>query len=112
MHLTSLESHHSVDLTKALSLVATAHGSATASTLDLSAMRKYHYVFCLSWPSLRVLSHRQSLEDTIARVFALVARSPEQQRESKRCADIQFSRNFWELQKTSPHLVEGEKAIF
>jgi hypothetical protein len=41
MHLTSLESHHPQDRCGALSLVATAHGSATASTLDLLTERKY-----------------------------------------------------------------------
>ncbi len=33
-----------MDLTQALSLVATAHGSVTASTLDLSTERKYHCI--------------------------------------------------------------------
>ena len=50
----SREFHPSEVLSEAPSFVATAHGSAAASTLDFRTGRKYHYFFCLSWPSSRV----------------------------------------------------------
>lgn len=55
MHLTSLESHHSRDLCKVLSLVATAHGAFSCRfNARPVTEHKYHYCFCLSWPSVRM----------------------------------------------------------
>ena len=55
MHLTSLESHHSRDLCEVLSLVATAHGAFSCRfNARPVTEHKYHYCFCLSWPSVRM----------------------------------------------------------
>ena len=55
MHLTSLESHHSRDFCKVLSLVATAHGAFSCRfNARPVTEHKYHYCFCLSWPSVRM----------------------------------------------------------
>ena len=59
------------------------------------AGHKYHYPFRLLLPSSQIAPLRQSPEDLklLVRVFALVARPLGQQKESKRYADIQLSRN-------------------
>ena len=55
MHLTSLESHHSQDLCEAPSLAATAHGAFSCRfNARPVTEHKYHYCFCLSWPSVRM----------------------------------------------------------
>lgn len=55
MHLTSLEFHHSQDLCEVLSLVATAHGAFSCRfNARPVTEHKYHYCFCLSWPSVRM----------------------------------------------------------
>lgn len=66
-------------------------------TLDFRTERKYHYCLCLSWPSLRIAPHRQSLNDSRQHFFfhhfclCLCVRSCSlpvyrQQRECKKCA--------------------------
>lgn len=55
MHFASWESHPSQDLCEVLSLVATAHGAFSCRfNARPVTEHKYHYCFCLSWPSVRM----------------------------------------------------------
>ena len=55
MHFASWESHPSPDLCEVLSLVATAHGAFSCRfNARPVTEHKYHYCFCLSWPSVRM----------------------------------------------------------
>ena len=55
MHFASWESHPSQDLCEVLSLVATAHGTFLCRfNARPVTEHKYHYCFCLSWPSVRM----------------------------------------------------------
>lgn len=84
MHLTSLESHHSRDLREAPSLAATAHGAFSCRfNARPVTEHKYHYCFCLSWPSVRM--HR-----TVRLIGRVAHRFRRRQKEGKECA-VQFS---------------------
>ncbi len=55
MHFASWESHPSQDLCEVLSLVATAHSTFLCRfNARPVTEHKYHYCFCLSWPSVRM----------------------------------------------------------
>ena len=94
MHLDSWDSHPRVVLTQMPPLVATAHVLLRFNARPVAG-HKYHYPFRLLSPSSRIAPFRQSPEDLelLVRVFALMARPLGQQKESKRYADIQLSRN-------------------
>lgn len=54
-HFASWESHPSQDLCEVLSLAATAHGAFSCRfNARPVTEHKYHYCFCLSWPSVRM----------------------------------------------------------
>ena len=103
MHLTSLESHHSEDLSEAPSFVATAHHSAMASTLDFRTGRKYHYCFCLSSPSVW-MPYRLSPEGTELQCVRPCGLSDfRQQKESKKCAVLFSFQRTTKATEKPPH---------
>ena len=98
MHFASWESHPSQDLCEVLSLVATAHGAFSCRfNARPVTEHKYHYCFCLSWPSVRM---RRPVR-LIGRVAHRLSPTAEG-RERRRCT-IRFSKNGRRLLRKPPH---------
>ena len=80
MHFASWESHPSQDLCEVLSLVATAHGSFSCRfNARPVTEHKYHYCFCLSWPSVR-------MRRPVRLIGRVAYRFRRRQKEGKECA--------------------------
>ena len=80
MHFASWESHPSQDLCEVLSLVATAHGTFLCRfNARPVTEHKYHYCFCLSWPSVR-------MRRTVRLIGRVSYRFRRRQKEGKGCA--------------------------
>ena len=80
MHFASWESHPSQDLCEVLSLVATAHGTFLCRfNARPVTEHKYHYCFCLSWPSVR-------MRRTVRLIGRVAYRFRRRQKEGKGCA--------------------------
>lgn len=80
MHFASWESHPSQDLCEVLSLVATAHGAFSCRfNARPVTEHKYHYCFCLSWPSVR-------MRRTVRLIGRVAYRFRRRQKEGKECA--------------------------
>ena len=80
MHFASWESYPSQDLCEVLSLVATAHGSFSCRfNARPVTEHKYHYCFCLSWPSVR-------MRRPVRLIGRVAYRFRRRQKEGKECA--------------------------
>ena len=104
MHFASWESHPSQDLCEVLSLVATAHGAFSCRfNARPVTEHKYHYCFCLSWPSVR-------MRRTVRLIGRVAYRFRRRQKEGKECAVLFGFQRTGGGYRESPLTFSAEKA--
>lgn len=103
MHFASWESHPSQDLCEVLSLVATAHGAFSCRfNARPVTEHKYHYCFCLSWPSVR-------MRRTVRLIGRVAHRFRRRQKEGKECAVLFNFQRATEAIEKAPSLFQPKK---